>query len=169
MAVMSDEERRELALAEVRAARPVGQQSVLTIELSHPSLDEPAYIIQDNADLDARLETGEAVTFRAVSFQLTPPAQSGSRWPEIDLRVDGASGILEPQLDAALAQDEPIMVTFREFVRDDALDGPARVISGLELEKTTAGDLEISGTAGFYGLDRRFGKIYDPAEYPGVR
>lgn len=96
-------------------------------------------------------------------------AQSETRWPQIDLRIDGAAALIEEKLEQALAVDAPIEVTFREYVRDDAMEGPARVISGLELDKTDTDDLSVRGTAGFAGLDARFGLTYDPAEYPGVR
>ena len=166
---LTNEERRALALAEVRHARPAGQIALATIELSHPALAEPARVVCDNHALTARLETGDVVEFTAVAFTAVPPAQSETRWPQIDLRIDGAAALIEEKLEQALAVDAPIEVTFREYVRDDAMEGPARVISGLELDKTDTDDLSVRGTAGFAGLDARFGLTYDPAEYPGVR
>ena len=82
---------------------------------------------------------------------------------------DAGNSVIEPWLDKALVTDAPITVTFREYVRERAMDGPGRVIAGMELDRTRAGDLTISGTAGFYGLDQKFGMTYDPTEFPGVR
>lgn len=167
--VLSSEDRRNRAIAEVHAHRPEGQQVVTTIEFDHPGMDEPARVVADNDDLEAALESGEIVTFKAVAFRHAGPAQGDSRWPEIELTIDGAAGILEPHLEAALGLDAPIMVTVRDYLRQSALDGPGRVIAGLELDNTKSGDLSVTGTAGFYGLDRKFGTTYDPSTYPGLR
>lgn len=165
---MTPEEKREAALREVQNLRPVGRQAVIALEISHSAWAEPARIVADNADLPARLEDGTQVTFTAVAFQAAPPAQGENRWPEVDLRVDGASRLLEPLLEQALAGETPINVTFYEYVRDEALEGPARVISGLELETSSATDLTISGIAGFFGLDKIFGLTYDPQTYTTI-
>lgn len=161
-------ERRRRALEEVRASRPTGLSVVTTLELTHPAFDEPARVVNDNADLEATIETGETVTFRAVAFGHVGPAQTDGRWPEIQLSIDGAARLLEPYLDAALGSDVPIRLTFREYVRQRATEGPGRVIDGLELDQTRSGEMVVTGNAGFYGLDRKFGITYDPSVYPGL-
>lgn len=163
------DQRRVRALAELHQHRPSGLQSVVTLEFAHPAFTAPARVVADNADLDAILETGEQVTFIAVAFRAIGPASGDGRWPEIEITVDNAAQVLEPHLEAALGQDAPIEVTAREYIRQFALEGPGRVISGLQLDRTVAGDFEVRGTAGFYGLDKRFGTTYDPSRYPYLR
>ncbi len=165
---MSAAERRAHALREVHHARPTGLQAVVTLELSHPAMDEPARVVADNMDLEAALETGETVTFKAMAFQSIGPAQSESRWPEIALSLDGVADIIEPYLDQSLLTDHPVTVTFREYLRERAHEGPGQIISGLELDNSTSNDFTVTGTAGYYGLDRKFGRYYDPSVYPGV-
>jgi hypothetical protein len=165
---LTPEHRREQALREVHQHRPDGLHAVVTIEATHSRFDQPLRIVADNEDLTAALETGEIVEFQAVAFRSIGPAQGESRWPEVELTIDGASDIIEPYLDQATAIDEPVIVTVREYVRHYALQGPGRVIEGLELDKSTAGDLQVTGTAGFYGLDKKFGRIYDPSKFPGL-
>lgn len=162
-------QKRARALAELHQHHPSGLQCVLTLEFSHPAFDVPARVVADNADLDALLETGEAVTFQAVAFTAIGPGSGEGRWPEIEIAIDNAARLLEPHLEAALGQDTPISITFREYIRQLAHDGPGRVISGFELDRTVAGDFRVTGTAGFHGLDKRFGTIYDPARYPSLR
>lgn len=166
---LTAEQRREQALAEVQQHRPAGEQAVLTLEFNHPSFDEPARVVNDNDDLDAVTEAGEHVTFVAAIFSAVGPAAGEGRWPEIEITVDMIASALEPILDQSLDEAEPVTIIAREYVRSLASDGPARVIAGLELDTTTTSDLSITGTAGFYGLDRRFGYTYDTTDYPGLR
>jgi hypothetical protein len=168
--VLTPEQRRELALAEVRQHRPAGQQEVVTLEFRHPSfpVDEIPRVVNDNEDLAARLEDGSTALFVFAAFNAVGPAAGENRWPEIELSVDGIAAELEPHLERALDDDAPVQVILREYVRAFAMEGPARVISGLELDRTVVGDLTVRGTAGRYGFDRRFGRIYDPRKYPGL-
>lgn len=165
---LAPEDRRRRALAELHARRPTGQQAVATLEFDHPSLDAPVRVVADRGPLTARLEDDTTATFAALAFQVAPPAQLENRWPEIELRLDGAATLVEPHLEATLAGDEPVSVTFREYVRALADDGPGRVIAGLQLDRTEAGDMQITGVAGFYGLDRPFGRTFDPDDYPAL-
>lgn len=164
------EERRRLAMAEARQHHPTGEQVVITLEIRHPSfpVDEIPRVVRDNADLVALTETGERVRFIAAAFEITGPAQGESRWPRIDLAVEGVTSQLEKHLDGAIDDTNPIEIIFREYVRSQALDGPSNVLKGLELDRTTAGDLMVRGTAGFFGFDRRYGKTYDPRRFPSV-
>lgn len=160
-------ERLELALAEARARRPAGALSLAALELSHPALPEPARLVADRQDLEAVLEDGTPATFKALAFEITPPAH-GSRWPEIALSIDGAAHVVERWLEAAMAEEAPILLTFREYVRELAMEGPSRVIGGFEIAVTEAGDLRVTGTAALTGFDRRFGKTYDSEGYPNL-
>lgn len=167
---LSAAERRRLALAEVQQHRPAGERAVITLEFRHPAFpeNEVPRVVNDNEDLDARLETGEVTLFLAGAFGATGPAAGEGYWPKIELAVDGVSTKLEPYLELALSAQEPVEVILREYLRSQAMDGPARVVSGLELDRSTTGDLRITGTAGYFGFDRRFGRIYDPRLYPGL-
>lgn len=167
---MTAETRRRLALAEVQQHRPAGEQAVIALEFRHPSFPaaEIPRVVHDNAELEARLETGETVLFLAAAFTAIGPAAGENRWPKIDMSIDGVSAKLEPWLDLALGSTAPIEVVLREYVRSWAMDGPSRVIRGLELDRTTVGDLRVSGTAGYFGFEKRYGKTYDPARYPGL-
>lgn len=165
---LSGEERRRLALAEVHNHRPGGEVVLMTLQFEHPEFDEPALVVNDNADLDARLETGELVTFRHTTFRKIGPAQGDGRWPEIELSVNVIGSDLEEMLDRSLGSRAPVRITFRDYVRSIALEGPAQVLRGLELDVTTTGDFTVTGRAGFFGLNRRFGYVYDPALYPGL-
>lgn len=163
-------ERRRLAQAEIHQHRPAGEQALVALEFRHPSFPEAEMprVVHDNDDLEARLETGETVVFLAAAFTAIGPAAGENRWPKIELSVDGVAAKLEPWLDRALGSTAPIEVIVREYVRSWALDGPSRVIRGLELDRTTVGDLRVSGTAGYFGFEKRYGKTYDPRRYPGL-
>jgi len=140
----------------------------VTLQLDHPGLPEPVRVVADDRDLDARTEDDALVTFTALAFRAAPPPRIENRWPEIQLRLDAAAGSVEPWLVATLGSDAPVAVIFREYVREIATEGPSRVIGGLELDRTETGDLVVTGVAGFYGLDRQFGKVFDPNDYPGI-
>lgn len=160
--------RRALALAEALHGRPAGLQPLATLELTHPDLPEPARVVCDEEDLEARLETGEVATFLALSFEIAPPASGASVWPELDIALDGASTVVEPWLEEALQSDAPIRVVFREFLREEAMEGPARIVSGFEISLSEAGDLRVTARATLSGFDRAFGKTYNSEEHPGL-
>lgn len=168
--VLSTADRQRIALEEVRQHRPPGEHSVITLEFRHPGFPqgEAPRVVHDNADLTARLETGQVATFIGTRFSAIGPATGENRWPKIELGVDIIGGELERHLDAALATDDPVEVVFREYLRSWAMDGPSRVIAGLELDNTTTGDITVRGTAGYFGFDTRFGRIYDPSIYPSL-
>lgn len=171
---LTNAERRALALQEVHASNPRGRHIVATLELRHPTLTEPVRVVADNDDLTAKLEetapvdAGETVTFSAMAFQATPPERADGRWPEMELALDGAALAMEPHLEAAMLSDDPVDIVWREYIREDAAEGPGRVILGLELDSTRSGDAAVTGTAGVYGLDRRFGQTFTLEEYPGL-
>lgn len=165
---LTPEDRRRLALAEVYQHRPGGEQVVLTLEFNHPSFDVPARVVADNQPLQARLETGELVRFEDVTFTAVGPGVGDGRWPEIELSLNVVGGDLEDMLDRSVRTTDPVSIIAREYLRSLALEGPSRVIFDLELDRTRTTDLTITGTAGFFGLDRTFGYTYDPARYPGL-
>lgn len=165
---LTAEERRALALAEVYQHRPGGEQVLLTLEFNHPSFDVPARVVADNTPLEARLETGEVVQFEDVTFSAVGPGVGDGRWPEIELALNVVGGDLEALLERSLRTPEPVSMIAREYVRSLAFEGPSRVIFDLELDRTRTTDLSITGTAGFFGLDRTFGYTYDPTRYPGL-
>ncbi|MBO6789511.1 MAG: DUF1833 family protein [Dinoroseobacter sp.] len=165
---LTPQSRLERAQDEIRQHRPVGLMEVVTLTFEHVSFDTPAYVVADNADLEAVLEDGTLVTFQAVAFTHAGPTQGEGRWPQIDLSIDNAATILEPYLELALSHDSPVQLTAREYIRERAFEGPSRIIRKLELDKTEANDLTVTATAGFFGLDRKFGTTYDPSKYPGI-
>lgn len=165
------------AYAEAAAYAPTHRAMLETISLSHASFDATVRIVNDHADLQARLESsdedvlGTLVTYTALPISTQWPEESDNgQAPAFRITVDGVSGILAQQLDKALSTLDPVYMTVRLYASDDldapANDPPLRLV----LTSCSLSDTRVTATA-TYGdpANRGFpGKDYTRAEYPGL-
>lgn len=146
-----------------------------TLEFRHLRFDVPARVVNDGADLVARLEAGAPigagswVTFQRCLFKATLPEQSTPGLPTFDLEIANVTGLLMPYLDMAAESDQPVEVTYRQYLSDD-LTAPGFILSGLTLQKVNAGVLKVTATAGYqnflYKPSPR--RKYTTKEFPGL-
>lgn len=124
----------KLALQEAMAS--VGDQVILhTLEFRHPAfIDDTGNlmavrIVRDNANLVAPLEAaaamngGQWVTFIACAFDLVLPPEDSSPSPEITIRVDNVTRMLEAHLEAAANSMDTIEITYRPYLSSALADG----------------------------------------------
>ncbi|WP_162255203.1 DUF1833 family protein [Rhizobacter sp. Root1221] len=150
---------------------------LLTYELWHPTLPEPARIVHDMAPLEAMLEStaprdaGEVVTFMASYVEASRSEESDdAATPTVNVTIDNVSGLLSDALRIARGTNIPWELIERVYASDD-LSGPAM----LPVLRLTFTESTIDGTSAT--LRASYGDpvnvavprlTYKPEEYPGL-
>lgn len=134
------------AMEEAYAANPHGESVIETVELNHPTFDEPVRVasgVDDDITLPLELG-GEPVLFKAIGFSAVLPGASEDEPTPMKLRVNDANGVLTPYLKAAVGSTWPIEVTYRAYTTTE-LTRPGDVIGRLFLSDV---DQDASGAEG---------------------
>lgn len=170
------------AYAEAMASPPITRVMLATYEFRHPLFLEngvvtPIRIVNDFVDIQVRLEAdapfnaSTVVVFTALPVTITGPEEGDtSSVPSISLVIDGVSGHISEQLDAALLSASVVHVTERVYA-SDALEAPARLpVITMILRAIVVGDVTVSAQASFYDPSNNSfpRKEYTPGEHPGL-
>lgn len=170
------------AYAEAMSSAPITRVMLATYEFRHPNFLEngvvvPIRIVNDFVDITAQLEaTAPVDSSTFVDFTACPVTVSGPEegdtgtTPSLAIQVDGVSGHISEQLDAALLSPTPVSVTERLFASDD-LSGPARLPAiTMILRSIVVNDVSVNAQASFYDpTNNSFPrKEYTLAEHPGL-
>lgn len=163
------------ALEEAYASAPAGIIAWSTLELRHPLLDQPYRFVLDDGEqigetapdalgntqdiygrmlrleADAAENAGELVAFIATAFEVRLPASEADRPPEMSVILDNVSGDLMKALGPAAASGQPVELTYREYLSDDA-DTVHYRLTGLSLRKVGVTMLRVEGKISFLGL-----------------
>lgn len=129
------------ALQEAAAIAPITRQMLYCYELWHPTLSEPVYFVNDNADVEARIEStadrnaDELVTFISCPLTITRPEEGDQpESPSVALSRPDLAGLLKPLLDASRGSTVPWVLIERLYASDDLSD-PA-MLPPLQVELT---------------------------------
>lgn len=93
-----------------------------TLELNHPSFNQPLRIVADNDPLTAEIETGDTVEFTPFFFSIKRPPISEEPDPSLQITVDNVSGFMTPYLDLASRSGDSIHVVFRPYLVEEAVE-----------------------------------------------
>lgn len=113
------------AYREACAHAPSDVVDLLTLEIQHVELEAPIRLVDDHADLVAKIETGETVTYTRFAFEAVEPEVNVAGQPELSITIDGASAEIARMLDALSGDPNPLFVVLRAY-RSDELDAPGR-------------------------------------------
>lgn len=164
------------ALQEAYASAPSDIITLHTLEIRHPSFDQPIRVVRDKNNLTATLELdapenpGEAVEFIAFAFDLILPEVQQAMSPEIEIIMDNVSGELVGYMDQAAQSSELIEVTYRPYLSTDLsapqMDPPLTLV----VRSITADIFRIKARAGYGDLsNRKFPNvIYTAENFPGL-
>jgi len=172
------------AIKEAYASAPVDVVIWPTLELNHPTFNEPARVVVDQGELmpgdppvwgrrlrieaGAPVDAGQLVTFLACNLTATLPAADEKQAPEMSISLDNVPGLLMQALDQAVTTSDPIDVIYREYMADDP-DTVHFKLDGLTLRRVTATMVRIEGKAGFLDLfNRQFLTDYTSQEFPSL-
>ena len=159
------------AMEEAYASAPVGVGIVETLELSHPSLQDPIRVAAGVEEaIQARLTAGGTLaTFQPCAFSFIPPAVSEGGIEPAEISIDAVGRLLIDALDTLVLGGVAISVTYRAYTSNN-LNTPGEVWTGFRIRKistdgrTTRAEVEfddISTTA----FPRA---IYDQTTFPGL-
>lgn len=154
------------ALAEAYAAAPCDVIIYHTLEINHAAFTQPIYVVRDNADLVATLETAETVTFVRFAFDLMKPEVSVTGIPQCTVEFDNVSREILANVQLAMADTSPISITYREYISTD-LSGPQNDPPlTMTLSNIKADVFRVRATASFGDLNNR---RFPTEEYTGER
>jgi hypothetical protein len=170
------------AIKEAYAAAPSDVVILHTLELRHPAfVDDDGIVtairvVRDHVELTARLEIaapmdgGAMVTFVALAFDLSLPPIDTAPVPEITVTLDNVSREIVRHLDAAVATQDKIEITYRPFLSTD-LEGPQMDPPiTLVLTEVEANALQITGRARMLDIGNKAfpAEIYTAKRFPGL-
>ena len=159
------------ALKEVYALAPNNRVALDTIQLSHPSLEESIYMVQDRISWDFTLEDGVTVkTFEPVPFRFTPPAVGENGIQEMAIAIDNIDRRVTDFIDSIGEINAPVEVTYRPYLSDDPTTPQMNPPLLLFLTDISIDAFEVTGRATFtnivnfkYPTD-----YYDRKRFPGL-
>lgn len=140
------------AMLEANASCPPDETLYCTLELEHPSFDQPVYVVANIADdielgIEAGIDVnqGQMVTHIACPFKAEYPEQREGQPPQCKVSIDNVSRELLPKIRAALDVRAYVKVTYREYLGSDLTEpayGPVQFI----LSKVTVKAATLTGT-----------------------
>lgn len=161
----------EDALKEVYALAPNDRVPLDTLELSHPSLSESIFMVQDRKAWEFTLEDGVTVkTFEPVPFRFTPPAVGDNGIQEMRLAVDNIDRRVTDFIDSIGTINAPVEVTYRPYLSDDPTTVQMNPPLLLFLTDIQIDAFEVTGRATFTNIvNFKFPTAYyDRQRFPGL-
>lgn len=135
------------ALKEAYALAPASVHHVHSLEVYHPSMSEPLYLVQGFFHRLLKLETGSTKKFRACAFDFTLPATDDGGLQELNLVIDNANNRVSDFCEQAMNFPAPVEILYRPYLSTDLetplMTPPLRLF----LLNVTVGEAQVSGRA----------------------
>ncbi len=159
------------AIREAYADPTVDDDPLATLELDHPTFDQPIRIIANALeDMTLGIEGGQQVLFQACPVSLVLEGVDDDGPTSGQITISNVSGKLQPYLKEAVKAGYPLEVTFRGYTVAN-LAAPGEVRGGLLLSNvmlnvaTATGTLEPASKADRQAFPR---VIYSLEQYPAL-
>lgn len=145
-----------------------------TLEIDHVTLAEPLRFVQGTRVKDV-YETEElpipgnpTAVFEVADFSWQRPGQEEGGTTKARLRVDNISRAVQEAMRGAVASDQPLIVTYREYLTTDP-NNP-EVYDGLRMSTVTVTPLSASGELSYEEIEMRGfpASTYDLERYPAL-
>lgn len=144
-------------------------------EIEHETLaitvgSDTYYLTKGWEDLQAVLETGEQVTFKACGMDVAKPARNADGVQDLRFALTNIDGVVSSKIRAALAARQEMTVTLRVYLSSDLLAPIKRPLSmAIKGGQWTATEVQI--TAGFMNiLDTAWPRDrFNLSKHPGLR
>ncbi|HZP98550.1 MAG TPA: DUF1833 family protein [Reyranella sp.] len=169
-------------MREAIAMAPSDEVVLHTIELRHPLFvdddgnPDSIWVVLNETDIVATVEAGApvkggtAVTFRAFSFQFSPPGVDTTPSIEFEVTIDNVDSSIVENLDLAVTDSNKIVMCYRPYLDSDLsepqmLPPPTFVLSEVKVDVFQVRarariDIDLRGA-----FPRR---LFTAAEFPGL-
>ncbi|QRF90299.1 hypothetical protein CLH39_08690 [Alcaligenes faecalis] len=149
----------EQALKEAYASAPTDRVIFHTLEVRHPAFVDDAgqptaiRVVIGYEDITAKLEgdaplrPGQYVEFIAGAFRFKLPGFEEGKVPQLQITIDGVSREVVGHIEAAIAEREPIEVTYRPYLSTDLTKPQMEPPLNMILSKVSVTGASVSGTA----------------------
>ena len=149
----------EQALQEAYASAPTDRVIFDTLEVRHPAFFDDAAqptairVVIGYEDVsaclegDAPLNPGEYVDFIAGAFRFKLPGFEEGSVPQLQITIDGVSREVVGHIEAAIADPDPIEVTYRPYLSTDLSKPQMNPPLTMMLTKVSVTGTSVSGTA----------------------
>lgn len=158
------------ALKEAYAVAPTNLRVFETLEIKHPSIGSPVYIVQDFKPLVATLETAATVTFLPVWFNFNLPTASESGRQDLSITIDNVDRTISDFINLAKDFATPVQIVYRPYLSNDLtqpqLDPPLTLI----LQDVRINMMQVSGRATFADvINKKWPtEYYTRARFPSI-
>jgi hypothetical protein len=158
------------ALKEAFALAPKDVVYLETLEIKHPQIANPIYLVRDKVSHVLTLETGVAKTFEACAFRMNLPSSGDNGLQELNLAIDNIDRRVSDFVYIASTYDEPVTITFRPYLSNEPtvpqMDPPLELF----LTDIVVTQAEVSGKATFADiLNKQFPtERYTRARFPSL-
>lgn len=165
------------AWEEAEATAPPNVLVHNTLELQHPTFDQPARVVAGVPDdMNFTLEAGatpnggESVLFQACEFWAEYPEVAEGKPPECRVSVDNVARLLVPALNNAVATRADLIAIWRQYRSDDLTEpcfGPVQ----FNVRRVTMTGTRIQGVARIDDLvNKKFpSRVYTIKDFPGLQ
>lgn len=140
------------ALKEAYASADVTDMVYLTLEFNHADLPEPIRVVHGHQDLNARLETGQDVTFVATGFDFIRPEVGSEGVPQCTLEIDNVDRAILANIEATIPSGVPITMTVRDYLESDLTTPQTVPPAVMTITNINASVFRIQAVASFGNL-----------------
>jgi hypothetical protein len=149
---------------------------LLALEMRHYTWPAPARVINHKVAVSITLEAtapanpGESVTFTALAMEIKEPEIGTDPAGEMEIRMDGVAGSMQPLFDAANSTGVPVDATIRAVALNSSNNSVIGVFTpyDLQVKEVQIGLADIGVTFGRVSpVNQPFPAInYGPDTYP---
>ena len=152
------------------ASNPDGEIAVDTVEIYHPSLSKTYYLVADNQDLTANIESGALITFEKANMKPNNAANNDDLSQTASFTIADVDNILNDEMQRIPLENEtPVLFRFRRYLLSDTTY-PAVTALEYEAQKITQSKGLFTAYVGAPSLnDKGTGLILTPDNVPLLR
>lgn len=158
------------AIREAYALAPAGEVILETIQISHPSVAVPKFLVLDRQDQVFGLEDGSTAVFTACGFRMALPAAGDNGIQELDIAIDNVDQAIGDFIEQVVDSNLAVNVVYRPYLISNPnipqMNPPLRLL----LTDIVVTNVEVTGKATFGDvLNRSFPtQLYTRARFPSL-
>lgn len=158
------------AIKEAYTLAPAGEVILETLQLSHPSMPTPIFLVRDRQDQVLMLEDGTTAVFTACAFRMALPEVRDNGIQELDIAIDNVDQSIGDFIDAVEDSNIAVSVVYRPYLYSNPNTPQMNPPLRLTLTDITQTNVEITGKATFGDvLNRTFPtQLYTRERFPSL-